>query len=178
MITNHKGCILLVEDSDDQARLIERWLQRCGFSVHIASDGALGLELARRGEFDLVIAGIDLPFYRGIEIVGWSKAEHPSRPVLLLTASSILSESEQRAANMADAFFTKPLKRAPFCDAVLHLHTDALGRRSDAASLREFADAGVGAEAGRHSGVTHTLRVPVGYVISFCDASTARPPTW
>jgi two-component system, OmpR family, copper resistance phosphate regulon response regulator CusR len=123
--------ILLVEDTVDQARLIARWLCLAGFRVEVALDGAAGLALSRRDGFDMVIAGIELPFSKGIAIAEWSKKERPERPVILLTAANTLKEKDEQRAHVADLLLRKPLRRDVLCGAVQALLEDRRGEGSE-----------------------------------------------
>lgn len=102
------GCILLVEDATEQAQLMRKWLERDGFRVTVVHDGAAGVALCRRAEFDLVMTDIELPFSKGHSILEWSKAEYPQRPVILLSAFEM---SEATPPEKADGFLQKPLHR-------------------------------------------------------------------
>ena len=53
--------ILLVEDEEKLARMVELELKYEGYSVEKAFDGRKGLELALSGAFDLVLLDIMLP---------------------------------------------------------------------------------------------------------------------
>jgi DNA-binding response OmpR family regulator len=116
-----RGSILLVEDAVDQAQLIRRWFELEHFSVTIAHDGAAGLALCRRPEFDVVISDLELPFSRGVSIVAWSKQVFPERPVVVTTALTRL-EVDSEAVSIADALVRKPLARNIFTSIVLSLH--------------------------------------------------------
>jgi CheY-like chemotaxis protein len=117
-----RGRILLVEDAVDQARLLRRWLELEKFSVTLAQDGAAGLALCRRAEFDLVVSDMELPFSRGASIVAWSKQEFPDRPVVITTALARLDDIDAEPAKRADSLLLKPLDRSTFISIIVALH--------------------------------------------------------
>jgi two-component system, OmpR family, response regulator CpxR len=124
-----RGRVLLVEDAVDQARLLRRWLELEHFSVTLAHDGAAGLALCRRAEFDVVVSDLELPFSRGIAIVAWSKQEFPERPVIITTALARLQDVDAEAAERADSLLSMPLERSIFTSIVLALHESSLAWR-------------------------------------------------
>ncbi len=69
--------ILLVEDEEKLARMVELELKYEGYSVEKAFDGRKGLELALSGAFDLVLLDIMLPQLSGMEVL---RRPHPGGP--------------------------------------------------------------------------------------------------
>jgi two-component system response regulator ResD len=99
--------ILVVEDEDDISNLVKFYLERAGFRIIIANDGAKGIELHAREHPDLMILDLMLPKIDGREVIKrirqWSQT-----PVLMLTA---LRAEEDRIAGLdqgADDYLTKP----------------------------------------------------------------------
>ncbi len=60
--------ILLVEDEEKLARMVELELRYEGYQVHKSFDGRSGLERALSGEYDLVLLDIMLPQLSGMEV--------------------------------------------------------------------------------------------------------------
>ena len=61
--------ILLVEDEEKLARMVELELNYEGYQVEKAFDGRTGLELALSGRFDLILLDIMLPALSGMEVL-------------------------------------------------------------------------------------------------------------
>lgn len=59
--------VVVVEDSPELARIIERALTEDGMTVHLASEAETGLELVRQVNADLVVLDINLPGIDGVE---------------------------------------------------------------------------------------------------------------
>ena len=57
--------ILYVEDNDDNIYMLRSRLQRQGFEVLIARDGASGVEIARSERPDLILMDLGLPILDG-----------------------------------------------------------------------------------------------------------------
>lgn len=82
--------ILLIEDSDLQAQVIQRELahsRKTAFSVETASRLADGLERAARGGIDAVLLDLNLPDSQGVETFARLSARAPALPVVILTIS-------------------------------------------------------------------------------------------
>ena len=78
--------LLLLEDELPLARVVRESLERQGFSVQHAPNGALGLAAFRREAFDLCLVDIMLPQLDGLAFVAEIRRTHPQVPVLFLTA--------------------------------------------------------------------------------------------
>ena len=77
--------ILLVEDEEKLARMVELELQYEGYQVDKAFDGRTGLDRALSGEYDLVLLDIMLPALSGMEVLRRLRKES-QLPVIMLTA--------------------------------------------------------------------------------------------
>jgi CheY-like chemotaxis protein len=78
--------VLLIEDNPDQAFVASRFLERAGFAVAIQPTGALGLESARTGGFDLVMLDYALPDTDGLTLL--EQLLPFGAPVVLVTGRS------------------------------------------------------------------------------------------
>ena len=78
--------ILLVEDEEKLARMVELELRYEGYQVDKSFDGRSGLERALSGEYDLVLLDIMLPQLSGMEVLRRLRKEGVQLPVIMLTA--------------------------------------------------------------------------------------------
>lgn len=120
--------ILLVEDERRMAELLQRGLEREGYSVCVAGDGREGLELARSVDPDLVILDVMLPLMDGCEVARKLRSMEFHKPVLMLTARDASPDIVLGLDSGADDYLTKPF---PF--AVLLARLRALARREPVA---------------------------------------------
>ncbi len=104
--------ILLVEDNEMNRDMLSRRLERKGYEVAIAVDGAEGVEKAKSGEFDLVLMDMSLP-----EIDGWEATRqvraHPGAeklPIIALTAHAMAGDREKALEAGCDDYDTKPVE--------------------------------------------------------------------
>ena len=99
--------ILLVEDEEKLARMVELELKYEGSSVEKAFDGRKGLELALSGAFDLVLLDIMLPQLSGMEVLRRLRRESQV-PVIMLTARDSVVDKVSGLDSGADDYITKP----------------------------------------------------------------------
>ena len=78
--------ILLIEDDLDFAQLVGISLREENFVVTAASNGISGLELALKGDFDLILLDLMLPGMDGLEVCRSIRASGDHTPLLMLTA--------------------------------------------------------------------------------------------
>lgn len=60
--------ILVIEDEQDLAHLVELHLRDLGYEVSLAHDGRVGLEQALSQSYDLIILNLMLPGLEGLEL--------------------------------------------------------------------------------------------------------------
>ena len=99
--------ILLVEDEEKLARMVEMELKYEGYEVEKALDGRRGLELALGGSFDLVLLDIMLPQLSGMEVLRRLRRESQV-PVIMLTARDSVVDKVAGLDSGADDYITKP----------------------------------------------------------------------
>ena len=99
--------ILLVEDEEKLARMVELELQYEGYEVEKAFDGRAGLDRALSGEFDLVLLDIMLPALSGMEVLRRLRRES-AMPVIMLTARDTVVDKVSGLDMGADDYITKP----------------------------------------------------------------------
>ncbi|MGM9537839.1 MAG: response regulator transcription factor [Candidatus Onthomonas sp.] len=101
--------ILIVEDEEKLARMLELELTYEGYQAEKAFDGRTGLELALSGRFDLVLLDIMLPQLSGMEVLRRLRREEQRyTPVLLLTARDAVMDKVSGLDAGAEDYITKP----------------------------------------------------------------------
>ena len=121
--------VLVVEDDVRVADFLERGLKAEGYTITLARNGSKGLELARAGDYALIILDWMLPGLNGIEITQALRAGRIMTPILMLTAMGALTDRVQGLRVGADDYLVKP-----FAFEELLARMEALRRRADAGS--------------------------------------------
>jgi two-component system, sensor histidine kinase len=100
--------VLIVEDNDLMAAVLEMLLEFDGHEVDVASDGEQGIELARRQRPDVALVDIGLPGIDGYEVARRLRA---AGETLYLVALTGFARDEERARALEagfDVHFVKP----------------------------------------------------------------------
>ena len=108
MTTPTEKHILLVEDDDDIADLLELHLSDEGHRVEVVDDGDAGLERALSGEHDLIILDIMLPGTDGFDICRRLRQDKCPTPILMVTAKTEEVDKVLGLELGADDYITKP----------------------------------------------------------------------
>ncbi|WP_224370768.1 response regulator [Hyalangium versicolor] len=121
--------ILIIEDEQDLAGLIEYNLRAGGFEAESANTGAGGLAKARARTPDLVLLDLMLPDVAGSEVLRMLKSDSELRkvPVVIVSAKGQEADRIQGLEAGADDYVVKP-----FSVRELMLRVKAVLRRSDA----------------------------------------------
>jgi two-component system cell cycle sensor histidine kinase/response regulator CckA len=107
--TGH-GCVLLVDDEVDVRVLGGKMLERLGFEVRVASNGAEALEIYRRnpGMFSLVLLDLTMPHMNGQETFHELRKINPAVRVLISSGYSESEMTSRFAGEKIDGFIEKP----------------------------------------------------------------------
>jgi two-component system copper resistance phosphate regulon response regulator CusR len=100
--------ILVVEDEKKAAAYLRKGLVENGFVVDVASDGDDGLQLARSGDYELVVLDVMLPGRDGWSVLGELRRAGSQTPVLFLTAKDGLPDRVKGLNLGADDYLVKP----------------------------------------------------------------------
>jgi DNA-binding response OmpR family regulator len=100
--------VLVIEDNRDIASLIRMNLRDLPCDTDIAHKGREGLQMARRGDYNLVILDLMLPDMDGIEICRSIRNDKRYLPILMLTARSSEVDRVLGLEMGADDYLTKP----------------------------------------------------------------------
>lgn len=99
--------VLIVEDEEKIARFIELELLHEGYEVLKADNGRTGLEIAEKGEVDLVLLDIMIPEINGLEVLRRLRRTS-DLPVIMLTARDAVMDKVSGLDAGADDYITKP----------------------------------------------------------------------
>ncbi|MGE3681391.1 MAG: ATP-binding protein [Bdellovibrionales bacterium] len=103
--------ILVVEDSEDNQLLIQRYLTAVGVQVELASNGAEGVEKASSQGYDLVVMDIQMPGMDGHQAARILRQSGFSKPIVALTAHAFKEDRDRALASGFDEYLTKPINR-------------------------------------------------------------------
>jgi DNA-binding response OmpR family regulator len=102
--------VLIVEDDDDIAQVLQRSLRLEGYETRIAADGEAALGAANDFVPDLVVLDLGLPKLDGIEVARRLRAGDDV-PILMLTARDAVESRVEGLDSGADDYLVKPFER-------------------------------------------------------------------
>jgi DNA-binding response OmpR family regulator len=112
--------ILIIEDNQETARILELSLKREGYQIVIALDGLRGLELAQAQPPDLILLDLMLPGIDGFEVCRRLRANPVTAglPILILSAKTQEADKQLAAQLGANSYLAKPYRRAELLAAI------------------------------------------------------------
>jgi PAS domain S-box-containing protein len=129
--------ILVAEDNEFNAQLLEQLLVRRGHRARVASNGRKALSLTEEEEFDLLLLDIHMPELDGFQVVQAIRKREQTAgghlPVIALTARSRKEDRERCLAAGMDDFLAKPIQAADLwaaLDRIVGAHPPAGRPRS------------------------------------------------
>ena len=123
--------LLLVEDEPGLVLTLSDLLSADGYHVEAASDGLLGLQMAERGSFSLIILDVMLPGRSGFDVCRDLRQNGIQTPILMLTARGQIVDKVLGFKLGADDYLTKPFEPL---ELLARVHS--LLRRSVGPSIR------------------------------------------
>jgi two-component system response regulator MprA len=102
--------VLVVEDDEEIAQVLQRSLRLDGYEVRLAADGETALAEASAYHPDLVILDLGLPRLDGIEVARRLRAGDDV-PILMLTARDAVESRVEGLDSGADDYLVKPFER-------------------------------------------------------------------
>jgi PAS domain S-box-containing protein len=114
--------VLVAEDNEFNAQLLEQLLGRRGHRVRLAGDGRQALALAGEGGFDLLLLDVHMPELDGFQVARAlrerERAAGGHLPVIALTARARQEDRARCLATGMDDFLAKPVRAADLWAAV------------------------------------------------------------
>ena len=104
--------ILYVEDEKFLAEAVIHLLKKEKIDVDWAEDGASGLELALKPNYDVIVLDIMLPKLSGLEILETIRGRGVKTPVIMLSALNEVEDKIKGLETGADDYLAKPFKTA------------------------------------------------------------------
>ncbi|HUD11404.1 MAG TPA: response regulator [Candidatus Saccharimonadia bacterium] len=103
--------ILFIEDDRPIAEMYSRVLEREGYQVEFAYNGAEGLQKASSKHYDLILLDIMMPEKTGIEVLQDLRGEdgkgNPNTKIVILTNLAQNKTSQEALKSQADGYIIK-----------------------------------------------------------------------
>ena len=108
--------VLVVEDNEANLYLIRFMLEKSGYEVIEAREGAVGVELAIKEKPALIIMDIQLPDIDGLEATKRIRASEADSdiPIIALTSFAMVGDRERALAAGCTGYIEKPINPETF----------------------------------------------------------------
>jgi DNA-binding response OmpR family regulator len=103
--------VLVVEDDEEIAHVLQRSLRMEGYEVKLAADGVAGLDEAHAFLPDLIVLDLGLPRLDGVDVAKRLREGGDEVPILMLTARDALESRVEGLDVGADDYLVKPFER-------------------------------------------------------------------
>ncbi|MBE7464770.1 MAG: response regulator [Planctomycetes bacterium] len=128
--------ILLAEDNLVSQAVVSRILEKAGFAVTVAGDGAQAVDWAARKSFDAILMDVQMPVLDGLSATRRIRAEEARRgghtPIVALTAHALADHRALCNEAGMDAFLEKPIRSQNLYETL----SQFLGRRVSASGVK------------------------------------------
>ncbi|HHN72947.1 MAG TPA: response regulator transcription factor [Thermopetrobacter sp.] len=119
--------ILVIEDDREAAGWLMKGLREAGHVTDLAGDGEEGLNMARNGDYDVLIIDRMLPGMDGLTLLQKLRAEGDQTPALFLSALGEVEDKVEGLRAGGDDYIAKP-----YAFSELLARVEVLGRRRTA----------------------------------------------
>jgi CheY-like chemotaxis protein len=104
--------IMVVEDNELSRDALSRRLERRGYRIVLAVDGAEAIALGRDQQPDVILMDLGLPRIDGWEATRQLKADAATRhiPIIVLSAHAMTNDRDKALQAGGDDFDTKPVR--------------------------------------------------------------------
>ena len=120
----HAGAVLLVEDGQINRKLISTVLEQAGLSVSTAENGEIGVDLATRNHFDLILMDMQMPVMDGYVATKKLRNLGYATPIIALTAHAMKGDKEKCLTIGCSHYVSKPID----IDTLLVTVAEAIGQ--------------------------------------------------
>jgi DNA-binding NtrC family response regulator len=117
--------LLLVDDEREFTEIKAQRLNKRGFPVTTATEGATALQRLEEGDVDIVILDVAMPGMGGIETLHAIKKRHPLVEVIMLTGQATVTTAVEAIRQGAFNYLKKPCE----IDDLIAQVESAMGRR-------------------------------------------------
>jgi two-component system, sensor histidine kinase and response regulator len=139
-----RGRILLAEDNLVNQRVALKMLERLGYQVDVAADGAEAVEAATRSGYAAILMDIQMPEMDGYEATREIRRREGDAhtPIIAMTAHAMQSDREKALEAGMDEHITKPVK----ADVLREVLEHQLGGETEGAEAPTPAEHGAAPE--------------------------------
>ncbi len=104
--------VLIVDDEPDMLSLLSMIIkEKTPYDINTTNNPIEAVELAKHGNYDLVIADLKMPGIDGIELLEAVKRSDQDIPIIIITAYGTVEAAQEAMQKGAFDFITKPFRK-------------------------------------------------------------------
>ena len=105
-----KGRVLIAEDSETNAMVAKKMLDRLGLEYEHVLDGAAAIDAALSGDFDVVLMDVSMPNVDGLEAARILRQRGFTPPIIAVTAHALKGDRDHALEMGMSGYITKPVR--------------------------------------------------------------------
>jgi two-component system, cell cycle sensor histidine kinase and response regulator CckA len=115
---NERKRILVVDDSEENLKVIKKSLEHLGFEVVVETDGIKAIKLFKKDykRFDIVITDYMMPNIKGIELA--AQIKKIKKDIAIILMSGYVDESDISYKSIVDILVAKPIELSKLLEAI------------------------------------------------------------
>ena len=106
--------VLVAEDNPVNQTLVQRLLEKRGYSIVVVGDGRAALSALEQDEFDIVLMDVQMPDMDGFAATAVIREQERTSgrhtPIVAMTAHALKGDPERCLAEGMDAYISKPIR--------------------------------------------------------------------
>jgi two-component system, sensor histidine kinase and response regulator len=134
----HRSRVLLAEDNAVNQTLAVRLLEKRGYFVTVASNGAEAIEAFENNQFDVVLMDIQMPLMNGFEATAAIRAKEKLTgghiAIIAMTAHALKGDQERCISAGMDGYVSKPIRTSELFSTI-----ESMLQNKDSAQASEAA---------------------------------------
>jgi len=139
MLPEGKGRVLVVDDEPAIRALVAKIVERAGFGVDVAADGAEAMEKVAKTEYAVIVLDLMMPAVSGYEFVDFLDQRGGKRPsVIVITAAAEASLTRQLDPAIVHSIVRKPFDINVLADLVTAAASAQRSAKADDTNVLHF----------------------------------------
>lgn len=102
--------VLIIDDEKNMRHMLKVMLEKEGYTANEAADGAEGLSLMEKEDFDFILCDLRMPKMDGITFLKESRNKHPEKTFIIMSAYGTIDTALEAMKIGAYDYISKPFK--------------------------------------------------------------------